>query len=216
METEVIPAILVKSREDLLERINRVKDSVRTVHIDVMDDKFVPNKTVGPESFQGLPEGIHYEFHWMVNHPEDYISQIKGNHNHLVHVETIEDWEAIKRASESSGGVLGIAINPPTKLEEIEPYLNDVSNVLIMSVNPGFDGQEYISAVEEKIRTLRRRFPNLHIEVDGGINLQTAKNASAAGADKLAASSAIYRSQNISSAISALKDAASDGVNDGR
>ncbi|MFH1448558.1 MAG: hypothetical protein ABIG39_06880 [Candidatus Micrarchaeota archaeon] len=208
METEIIPAILVKSREDLIERINRVKDSVATVHIDVMDDEFVPNKTVGPESFHGLPENIRYEFHWMVKNPQDYILRTKGEHIHLVHVEAIEDWDAIKKATHDSGGILGIAINPPTELERLDPYLSDVSRVLVMSVNPGFDGQKYMASVEEKVRSLRKRFPNLNIEVDGGISPETAGAASTAGADKLAASSAIYKHEDTQSAITALKNAA--------
>ena len=99
MEIEVIPAILVKSREELLERINRVMDSAAAVHIDVMDNRFVPNKTVGPEAFAGLPKKISYEFHWMVEEPERYIAQTRGKHLHIVHVETIKDWGAIKKAA---------------------------------------------------------------------------------------------------------------------
>jgi ribulose-phosphate 3-epimerase len=207
-EIEVLPAILVKSKEDLLDRINRVKGKVSSVHIDVMDNKFVPNKTVGPESFSNLPQGVHYEFHWMVESPENYISQTKGPHLHTVHVEAIKDWGAIKKAAKNSGGELGIAINPATPLSQIEPYLKDVSRVLVMSVVPGFDGQKYIPSVEEKIRELRKKHPALHIEVDGGINSETAKGASKAGADKLAAASAIYNAESVESAVKAIKNSA--------
>jgi ribulose-phosphate 3-epimerase len=211
METEVIPAILVKNREDLLERITRVEHRVSSVHIDVMDNKFVPNKTVGLESFKDLPKSVSYEFHWMVKNPEKYIAQTKGRHLHLVHAEAIEDWPAIKKAAKESGGKLGIAINPATRLEQIEQYLPDISHVLIMSVVPGFDGQKYMPEVEEKIRALRNKFPKLHIEVDGGINPSTAKAASAAGADKLAAASSIYNAQDVGSAVKAIKEAANKG-----
>lgn len=208
MEIEVIPAILVKRREDLLERINKVQGSVSSVHIDVMDNRFVPNKTIGPESFEELPKNFSYEFHWMVENPQDYISKTKGNHLHLVHVETIKDWGAIKKAAKDSGGRLGLVISPSTKVEKLEPYIHDVSRVLVMCVNPGFDGQTYMFEVEEKIRELRERFPKLQIEVDGGINPATAKSAAAAGADKLAAASAIYNAQNPHSAVQEIKRAA--------
>ncbi len=216
METEVIPAILVKTREDLLEHINRVEHSVSAVHIDVMDSKFVPNKTVGIESFSNLPKSVSYEFHWMVKDPEHHISKTKGPHLHIVHVEAIGDWEAIKKAVKTSGGKLGIAINPSTPLERLEPYLKDVSRVLVMSVEPGFDGQKYMGQVESKIASLRKKFPNLAIEVDGGINPATAQSASKAGADKLAAASAIYNAADPGSAVKSIKESAMKGLKGGQ
>ena len=88
--------------------------------------------------------------------------------------------------------------------------------ILIMSVVPGFDGQKYMSKVEGKIRELRRRFPKLHIEVDGGINVETAKGASAAGADRLAASSSIYRSENAGKAMKAIREATRGAHKEGK
>jgi ribulose-phosphate 3-epimerase len=216
MDVEVIPAILVKSREDLLERIGRVLDKAATIHIDVMDGEFVPNKTVGPECYGNLPSGVEYEFHWMVRNPENYIGRTKGKHLHIVHAEAIEDWGAIKKAAKNSGGGLGIAINPATPINELEPYLRDVSMILIMSVVPGFDGQKYMGEVEGKIRELRRKFPKLHIEVDGGINAETVKGASVAGADRLAASSSIYRAENAGKAMEAIREAARGADKEGK
>ncbi len=214
METEIIPAILVKTKQDLIERINRVENSVSSVHIDVMDNKFVPNKTVGSESFSGLPKGVSYEFHWMVENPQEHIAKTKGPHLHIIHVEAIRDWSAIRKAAKEAGGKLGIAINPSTPLEKLEPYLKGdagVSRVLVMSVEPGFDGQKYMASVEEKIRRLRMKFPKLHIEVDGGINPATAQSASRAGADKLAAASAIFNASDTRSAVKAIMESAKEG-----
>ncbi|MFH0817697.1 MAG: ribulose-phosphate 3-epimerase [Candidatus Micrarchaeota archaeon] len=208
MKTEVIPAILVKTREDLLERINRVKGRVSSVHIDVMDNKFVPNKTVGVELFSDLPAGVSYEFHWMVENPEEHIAKTKGSHLHIVHVEAIRNWGAIKKAAKESGGKIGIAINPSTPLEKLEPYLNDVSRVLVMSVEPGFDGQKYKTEVEKKIIALKKKFPKLIIEVDGGINPRTIQSASRAGADKFAAASAIYAATDTACAVRELNESA--------
>ncbi len=208
MEAEIIPAILVKRREDLLERINRVKGKVTSVHMDVMDNEFVPNKTVGPDDFAGLPGGVEYEFHWMVKNPEKWIEKVKGRHLHVVHIEAVENWQAIKEACKKAGGKLGIAISPATPIDRLEPVIKDVSRILVMSVVPGFDGQKYIIQVEGRIRELRRKYPKLEIEVDGGIGPATAARAHSAGADKLAAASAIFAQPDAGKAIEDIKNSA--------
>ena len=208
MVVEVIPAILVKRKEDLLDRIAKVKGEVSSVHIDVMDNEFVPNKTIGPEDFEGLPEGVKYEFHWMVKNPAKWIGRVKGDNLHVVHIEAVDDWDAIKRACKKVGGRLGVAISPATPVSMLEPVLGDVEHVLVMSVVPGFSGQGYMPEVEAKIRELRKRFPKLDIEVDGGISPSTAAGAHWAGANKLAASSAIYSAADAKGAIRNIKSAA--------
>jgi transketolase len=199
---EVVPAILVKSREELLSHIEKIKPSVTTAHIDIMDNIFVPNNTIGLESLTNLPSGISYEFHWMVKDPENWISKVPGKHMHLVHIEAISDWSEIEKVC-VVGGKIGLAINPPTPIETLYPYIIDkkVTHVLIMTVNPGFSGQSYITEVESKIQALRAKFPTLEIEVDGGINLETSERASEAGANILAASSAIFMAKSIPEAV---------------
>ncbi len=213
MKVEVIPAILVKSREELLSQIEKVKQSVTSVHIDIMDNIFVPNNTIGLESLTNLPSGIIYEIHWMVKDPENWIAKIPGKHTHLVHVETISDWSKIEKAL-APGGKIGLAINPPTPVEKLFPYIADkgVKQVLIMTVNPGFSGQKYIAEVESKIQALRSKFPNLEIEVDGGINQETSERASEAGANILAASSAIFMAKNIPEAVQNIYESGSRGI----
>jgi ribulose-phosphate 3-epimerase len=200
---EVVPAILVKSREELLDYIARVRGSVSVVHVDIMDNEFVPNKTIGLESLAGLPNGVSYEFHWMVKNPERWIAKMNGKYLHLVHVETIdkENWGELKKICARSGCRLGLVINPETEIKKLEPYMRDVSRVLVMAVHPGFYGQTYIPDVEEKIRALRAKFPSLEIEVDGGVNPETAKRACGAGANVLAAASAVYSAKNPHEAI---------------
>ena len=201
MELEVIPAILVKDRAELLRRIAAVSPHVKTVHIDVMDDKFVPNKTIGPESFSDLPKDVEYEFHWMVENPQDYIVKVPGPHIHLVHIETVKDWPAVDEAIKKSGGKLGIAYNPSTPNPHVLIAIERAQRVLAMTVVPGFSGQKYMQEVEEKIRELRLLRPGLDIEVDGGIGPDTAKSAAKAGANKLAASSAIFKADDKKKAI---------------
>ena len=210
MELEIIPAILVKDREELLRRIALVKDHVNIIHIDVMDNEFVPNKTLGLEGLHDLPDA-NYGFHWMVKSPEKWIEATPGPHLHLVHIETVTSFEAVKSAVQKAGGRLGLALNPDTPLETVLPHMEGVEEVLIMSVHPGFSGQKYISDVESKIRRLRELHPNLNIGIDGGINKETIGRAHAAGANYLAAASAIFANEDIGKAIEELKECAQSG-----
>jgi transketolase len=214
MDVEVIPAILVKSREELISQIEKVKPSVTTVHIDIMDNHFVPNNTIGLESLTDLPSELLYEFHWMVKDPENWIPKVPGKHTHIVHIETIFDWHQIEKIR-AFGGKIGLAINPPTPIEKLYPYINDkdIKQVLIMTVNPGFCGQKYIAEVESKIQTIREKFPKLEIEVDGGINPETSERASEAGANILAASSAIFMAESIPDAVKNIYQSGIKGRN---
>jgi ribulose-phosphate 3-epimerase len=204
MPLEVIPAILVKDRGELLRRIAAVSPHVKTVHIDVMDNRFVPNRTVGLESFSDLPSSVHYEFHWMVEHPESYIAGLPGPYLHIVHCEAVKDWGVVEEAVRRAGGALGIAFNPATPTGKIIGLASKTKRILAMTVVPGFDGQKYMAEVELKISELRARFPAMEIEVDGGINPETAARAVKAGADKLAASSAIFTKDDKKLAIAMI------------
>ena len=211
MEIEIVPAVLVKERAALLRHIELSMPHVKTIHIDVMDNEFVPNKTVGPEDFEGLPEGPDYWFHWMVNEPAEWIRKVEGPHLHIVHLESKGSMEEAAYEAEKKGGRFGVSINPPTPFEQLEPYITPVSHFLIMAVNPGFGGQKYIPEVESKISRLRQLRPDADIEVDGGINMGTIGRAASAGANKLAANSAIFRQPDIGKAIGELEGEAQRG-----
>jgi len=198
---------LAKSREELLRRISQVNGLVKEIQLDIMDGEFVPNKTVSIGDLLAVPalQDARYEFHWMVKEPEKWIEKIRGPHLHLVHVETIRSLDSIEAAVKKSGGRLGFAINPDTPLEKLLPLVPKAQRVLIMTVHPGFSGQKYIVAMEEKIRRLRRQYPALDIEVDGGVNLETVRGAYAAGANVLAAASAVFSAGDLKTAIDQLK-----------
>lgn len=195
---EIIPAILSKSVEDFNEKIDRVKPFVSMVHVDMMDNKFVPNKTLDSGEIPPLVAGLDYEFHWMYENPEPHLEKFPDS-LHLVNVEVLtqERWQRLKELVKR----IGIAINPPTPFSELEPYINETNEFLVMSVNPGFSNQKYMPEVEEKIALLRKKRPDANIEVDGGIGLGTASRAVAAGANKLGAASAIFSHDNIKEAI---------------
>ncbi|MFA5049547.1 MAG: ribulose-phosphate 3-epimerase [Candidatus Micrarchaeia archaeon] len=213
LNLEVIPAILVKTKEEFINNINKVKDYVKEIHIDVMDNKFVPNYTIKPEEIKELPNGVLYEFHWMVENQIEWIEKTKGNHLHQIHIETIKDnWMEIIKAVKKAGGRLCLTLNPSTPVNKIEPYIKDAQRILVMCVVPGYSHQKYIEAMEDKIRYLREKYPKLEIEVDGGINFETIKRAASAGADKFVSCSAIYSSSNIKEAIEKLKENANEGA----
>lgn len=211
MEAVVIPAILVKTREDLLRRIHQVDGLVPEIQLDIMDGVFVPNKTIGIEDLHGLPPA-RYEFHWMVADPERWIAQVPGPHMHLIHVETITSIEEVESAVRKAGGRLGLAINPETPLEKLLPFAQKAGRILVMTVHPGFSGQKYIREMGPKIRRLRSLYPALDIEVDGGINQETIAHAYSCGANILAAASAIFSSDDVKGAIEALRKRAAEGV----
>jgi ribulose-phosphate 3-epimerase len=210
MEAVVIPAILAKSREELLCRIAQVRGLVKEIQIDIMDGQFVPNKTVGIDDLLDLPPAS-YEFHWMVREPERWIERIKGPHMHLVHIEALGSLESVQAAVKKAGGRLGFAINPETPIEKLLPLAPKAERVLVMTVRPGFSGQKYIYDMEHKVRKLREMFPKLDIEVDGGVNNETVNHAYKNGANILAAASAIFASEDIKGAIETLKRRAHEG-----
>ncbi|MBI5046798.1 hypothetical protein HZC07_03640 [Candidatus Micrarchaeota archaeon] len=219
MQPEVIPAILVKTKQELLHRISQVKDHVPFIQLDIMDGEFVPNKTIGLDDLLHLPKAK-YEFHWMVKDPKKYIERTIGPHLHLVHVETINSdsyFVELEKAVEKVGGSLGLAINPETPIEKLLELLSKsklkINQILVMTVHPGFSGQSYIYEMEQKLKTLRKLYPKINLEVDGGVNQQSIAHAYAAGANILAAASAIFSSKEptIEKAIESLKKQATSG-----
>ncbi len=207
----ILPAILVKNKQEFLDQIEQVKEFVTEIHVDVMDNKFVPNFTVKPEEIGEFPYSnkLKYTFHWMVQNPEKWIEKLDGNYLHLIQIESVNGqshWEKIKTRIKEAGGRIGLVINPKTELSKLIPYIPEVERVLVMFVEPGYSHQKYIPEVEEKVRELRRRYPRLNIEVDGGINLETTGRASKAGANVFTACSAIFSSGNIPEAIKKLRE----------
>ena len=205
---EIIPAILSKSVEDFNEKIDRVKPYVSMVHIDMMDNKFVPNKTLGPDEIPPLVEGLDYEFHWMYENPEPHLAKFPES-LHLVNVEVLtqEKWQRMKTIVKR----IGIAINPPTPFSELEPYINETNEFLVMSVNPGFSGQSFLPEVLPKVKQIRGWLdeinPQAAVEVDGGVNPATIQACYQAGARIFVAASAIFKHpRGIAAGITSLTD----------
>lgn len=203
---EVRPAILEDSFEEVKKRAEEVKPYVDKVHLDVMDGEFVPNNThTDPARIAELD--IEVVPHLMVKHPSLHIRKwdIPNVKEIIVHKEAVGNVDEVVKMARSMGKKLGIAVNPKTSSYEIKEDLGKFSMVLVMGVEPGFAGQAFDGDVLEKIRYLRQLKPDMPIAVDGGVDMARKKQIVSAGANILAANSAIFKAEDIGEAINNLK-----------
>lgn len=204
---DVIPGILEKDWQEIERRIALVAPHVSWVHIDVADNTLVPNTTF--LDFPKLSQSPQFEAHLMVVHPEKYIKPLAdaGFKRLIVHVEA-QDPRLFFDQAQYEHVEVGIAIDGPTELEQVEPFLEEVDCVLVMMIEAGFSGQELQPENIEKIKAIHQGFPDLPIEVDGGINDSTAKLVKDAGATRLVSTSFLFRDpQRIAEAIELLQNA---------
>ncbi|MBI2664379.1 ribulose-phosphate 3-epimerase [Candidatus Woesearchaeota archaeon] len=210
---KIAPSILSADFANLERDIKKVEKHADLLHIDVMDGHFVPNITFGPAAVAAIRRvtKLQLDVHLMIEQPEKYIDEFSaaGADSITIHVEAARNLYAAIKQVGSSGKKAAIAINPSTEISSAESIIENVDMILLMTVNPGFGGQKFIESVLPKIRELRSMIDsknlNAEIQVDGGINKETAKLAVSAGADILVAGSYIYGSPNPAAAIKSLK-----------
>ena len=197
----VAPSILSADFARMGEECRTVLEhGAHMLHLDVMDGHFVPNLTMGPDMCRWLRRFFPDTFldvHLMVTDPAAYVDPfVKAGANLITfHVEAVgaAGVRALIEDIQSRGISAGLAINPPTHLEAIEPFLDLPDLVLVMSVNPGFSGQSFITQTLEKTRVIAGRLrPNQRLQMDGGIGPQNAATVRAAGCDVLVAASALF------------------------
>jgi ribulose-phosphate 3-epimerase len=208
---DVIPGIGPQTDWKVIEeRISQVKSLVEWVQVDFADNTFVPNTTFLDFSpFSRLPPLPHLEAHLMVAQPEKYIKPAAdaGFRRIIAHVEAHDPRIFFEQAKFEEVEV-GIAIDGPTEFEQVEPYLEEVDFVLVMTVESGFSGQPFLPECVEKIKSIHAYLPDLPIEVDGGITDVTARLVKEAGATRLVSTHYIFSDPvNISHAIESLKNA---------
>lgn len=209
----ISPSILSADFANLENDIKRVEENgADWIHVDVMDGHFVPNITIGVPVVKSLKKitKLPLDIHLMIENPSKYIEPFaKAGADILTfHYEAVEKNEilTIIKNIKSFGIKAGISIKPKTNPDVLLPYLSDVDMVLVMTVEPGFGGQDFMPDCAEKIRYIRlNASKNIIIQVDGGINAQTGKICTELGANSLVAGSYIYGAKDIKLAISSLR-----------
>ena len=210
----VAPSILSADFSQLRKDINMVEQAgADWLHIDVMDGHFVPNITIGPLVVKSIRKysKLFFDVHLMISNPEKYWKNFhKAGADAIVfHHEVSYDTKTLLKEIKESGIKAGISIKPATPVEEIIPLLPFIDIVLIMTVEPGFGGQSFMSDMVQKIATLRQAVDKggyeCLIEVDGGINLETAKICSNAGADVLVSGNYIFAAEDPVKVLRGLK-----------
>lgn len=184
------------------------------LHIDIMDGVFVPNISFGFPVMQAMKKHANkpMDVHLMIQNPDQYLEDFKnaGADILTVHYEACTHLHRTIQAVKDLGMKAGVALNPHTPVALLEDVLSELDLVLIMSVNPGFGGQKFLPLAIEKVAQLRKlaqqKNPDLIIEVDGGVNLETGKLLVDAGADALVAGSFVFKSENPIQTIQNLKD----------
>jgi ribulose-phosphate 3-epimerase len=201
VKAKLAASILSADHAFLAEQIKLVEPHVQLIHIDAMDAHFVPVLSVGPVVVEGVRRvtTLPLHCHLMVERPVALFEEFARAGADIVtcHVEAVEDPDAAIRSAARLGMRPGLAVNPETAVERVFPHLESLDRVLVMSVNPGWAGQQFLDAALPKIESVRKKIDRegltVEVEVDGGINDRTGAQCLAAGATILAAASSIFK-----------------------
>jgi ribulose-phosphate 3-epimerase len=212
---KIAPSILSANFLKLGEEIQAAeKAGADMIHIDIMDGHFVPNITIGPFIVESIRKitSLPLDVHLMIEKPEAYLDDfIKAGADYLtVHLEASVHLHRTVHWIKEGGIKTGVSLNPATPVWSLEHILPDIDLALLMSVNPGFGGQEFIPQTIEKIKTLKKfikdKVLTTVIEVDGGVNLYNARDIASAGADILVMGSAFFNSNDYKTIVKQLRE----------
>jgi ribulose-phosphate 3-epimerase len=211
MKLEILPSLLAADFGRLSDEILRAEASgADALHLDIMDPHFVPNLSFGPDvvalSKRTAP-GFYRNVHLMMSRPDLYLEKFAaaGAQTIQIHVEADCDLHVELARIRALGVKPAIVLNPETPVERIAPYLDEVDEVLVMTVHPGYGGQKFIADCLPKVSWVRERRPGLDIMVDGGVNGDTAEESVKAGANQLVAGSYLFRQSDMAAAVADMR-----------
>ncbi len=215
MTIKIAPSILAANFAKLGEEIERIADHVDMLHIDVMDGHFVPNLSLGYPVISSIRQvtDLYFDCHMMTSNPDLYIDNLVAAGGNLlsVHIEVFPDPSEVHRKATEAGLDFGLVVNPQTPIEAVEPFIELCSQVLVMSVEPGFGGQAFMPEVLSKVERCRQlidnRSLNVDLQIDGGVTVETAPLARSAGVNVFVAGSAIFGQPDPVAAVTALRNA---------
>ncbi len=203
---KIIPAINAKNKKDLLDKLNRVS-FVNLVHIDIMDGKFVPARTIQAKEVNSIKKSPKLQIHLMTLNPAKQLAQFKNKRikEFIVHVESEKEIttviEQIKRRKIKSG----VAFNPETKVGMYSKAIKKSSIALVMTVHPGYSGQKMIPGCLSKVKQITKINKKIKVGVDGGVNRDNIKNVNLAGCSFVAVTSAIFSAKDAKKAVKELE-----------
>lgn len=205
---KVIPAILTSDPEDLRAKLRLFKGKSECMHIDIMDGKFVPNVSVSVRDLTEFLQDFLFEIHLMVQNPQAELADCRAVRaaRIIIHQEAGGGIEKALREVKAFGLQAGIALNPSTPVDTLGPYARDIAFVLVMGVNPGLQGQEFMPSVLEKILVIKKDFPHLLVGVDGGVGEKNISQILAAGVDYTVVGSKIFDTQDPKEAFRKFKE----------
>lgn len=208
---EILPSLLAADVGDLRGGVKRAEENgADALHLDIMDPHFVPNISFGPDVVAMATKtcpGLYRNVHLMMLRPDLYLKPFAeaGAQTIQIHVEAACDVAGTLRRIREMGLKPAISINPETSVERLEPYLDLVDEVLVMTVHPGFGAQKFIAECMEKMKWVRARKPEIDLMVDGGINYETGRASVAAGANMLVSGSYLYKQADMRKAMEDLR-----------
>lgn len=211
MDIKISPSMLASDYARLKEELEKCeKGGADFIHLDVMDGHFVPNISIGAPVIAAMKKvcSVPFDVHLMISDPYFYIDDFVNAGADIItfHTECDSDIEKTIDKIISKGCRAALAVKPNTPIDAVYPYLDKLSMVLVMTVEPGFGGQSFMESTMPKIKVLREKCPDMDIQVDGGINTETVKIAGAAGANVFVAGSAVFKSENPADTIRILKE----------
>jgi len=202
----IIPGIIAKTQNELKENLSKVIDFSELVQLDIINETFVPNSSLDFD-FDVSEYNIGFEAHLMISNPMEWIDNNWRKVNTIiVHFESINNPEDVIRFVKDKGKKIGFALNPDTSIHDVKAYLDDIDQLLILAVNPGFYGSKFLPETINKIKEARKIKPKLDIEVDGGITPDTIKLVHDAGANMFVSGSYILKSNDVKKTIDILKN----------